>query len=438
MAPTACSRRWASSPPSSDNADVPGAQYPREIANWALVSVGMGAVEGSLAGSLVLARYGGEAPGWLVDIAVALVAGAPAWSNLASFLFATHQLGRDKVALTVRWQALALGCVLALALVPEGGFGLLATVLLVIGARIGWVGVITLRAVVWRRNFPDAARARLASRLTALNAVLMAGSAGLLGWLLTHAPAGVPGWFAVAGAIGLIGAWRYRAIRVRGHGSLRASEARLRTHAELRPSLAGFRRVLASDPLYARYMRGMFVFGSGNLMLPAPVLLVLAERLALEPARQVLLLTVLPLLVLPFAVGAWARLLDRVRIIRFRAVHAWSFVGASAAFLLGCVGAGEGWLWLGSLLMGVGIAGGQLGWNLGHNDFSRPEQAAVYMGVHVTLTGVRGLAAPLVGVLAYRGLESVAPGQGAWMLLLPLALNLAGAIAFARMRGDLP
>lgn len=413
---------------------MPRAQYPQELANWALVSVGIGAVEGAVAAALVKARYGDSAPGWVVDLAVALVAGAPAWSNLASFLFAAHQMGRDKIGLTVRWQALALLAVALLALTPPAWPGLLMTTVLVMTARIAWVGVITLRAVVWRRNFPDAARARLASRLSAFNALLMAGSGATLGWLLGHAPSFEPLFFALAGMVGLVGAWRYRRLRIRGHQTLRANEERARADSDLRISFASFRRVLSADPGYARYMRGMFIFGSGNLMLPAPLLLIFGEHLGMSPFQQVLLIATLPLLVLPLAIGPWARLLDRVHIVEFRAVHAWSFVSASLAFLLGSITGSWVLLLAGSVLLGIGYAGGQLGWNLGHNDFARPEQAALYMGVHVTLTGIRGLGAPLAGVAAYRGLEHLWPQHGQWMLLLPLLLNISGAVSFRRMQ----
>jgi hypothetical protein len=413
---------------------VAGAQYPKELANWALVSVGIGAVEGAVAAALVRARFADAASPLVVDLAMALVAGAPAYANVASFLFAAHQLGRDKIQWTVRWQALALCAVLGLALVPGGWPGLLATVLLVITARVAWVGVITLRAVVWRRNFPDAARARLASRLSALNAILMAASGALLGWLLGHAPGAMPWFFVSVAAIGLFGAWRYRRLRLRGHGSLRGREQQARLDRDLRPSLSTFRRVLAEDPVYRQYMQSMFLFGTGNLMLPAPLLIVLSERLMLSPFQQVLLVGTLPLIMLPLAIGAWARYYDRVHIIEFRSVHSWSFVSASAAFVIGCAGGGIPFLVLGSLLLGVGLAGGQLGWNLGHNDFSKPEQAALYMGVHVTLTGMRGLAAPLIGVSLYRGSEWLWPGHGHWSLLLAVALNASGALSFLRLR----
>ncbi|GMU44648.1 MAG: MFS transporter [Xanthomonadales bacterium] len=413
---------------------MPKAQYPHELANWALVSVGLGAVEGAVAAAWVKARHGEAVAPWLGDLAVALVAGAPAFANIASFLFAAHQLGRDKIAWTVRWQTLTLLSVGLLAAVPAGVGGLLLAVLLVILARIGWVGVITLRAVVWRRNFPDAARARLASRLSALNALLMAASGASLGWLIGHAPGWIPAYFAAVGAIGLIGAWRYRRLRLRGHALLRARELAARADADLKPSLASFRKVLANDPVYRRYMQSMFVFGSGNLMLPAPLLIVFGERLGLTPFMQVLLLGTLPLVVLPVAILAWARYYDRVHIIEFRSVHAWSFVGASVAFFAGCVGGGLAWLLAGSILLGIAYAGGQLGWNLGHNDFARPEQAALYMGVHVTLTGMRGLAAPLVGVVLYRGVEELWPGHGEWSLIVPVLLNATGALSFIRLR----
>ena len=415
---------------------MPKAQYPRELTNWALVSVGVGAVEGAVAAALVKARFGDVASPFVVDLAVALVAGAPAWANIASFLFAAHQLGRDKIALTVRWQALTLLAVGAMAAVPDGFAGMWLSVLLVVIARVGWVGVITLRAVVWRRNFPDAARARLASRLSALNAVLMGGSGALLGWLLGHRADLIPLFFVVASSIGLYGAWRYRRLRLRGHATLRERERAARSDRDLKPSLASFRKVLADDPVYRKYMGSMFLFGSGNLMLPAPLLIVFGERLALSPFSQVLLLGTLPLIVLPFAIVLWARYYDRVHIIEFRSVHAWSFVSSSLAFMIGCVGGGLPWLVFGSAMLGVAYAGGQLGWNLGHNDFARPEQAALYMGVHVTLTGMRGLAAPLVGVALYRGVEELAPGHGQWALVVPVLLNFFGALSFIRLRRE--
>ena len=57
-----------------------GAQYPKELANWALVSVGIGAVEGAVAAALVRARFADAASPLLVDLAMALQdAGVNVW-----------------------------------------------------------------------------------------------------------------------------------------------------------------------------------------------------------------------------------------------------------------------------------------------------------------------------------------------------------------------
>ncbi|MGI9309213.1 MAG: hypothetical protein ACR2P6_08115, partial [Gammaproteobacteria bacterium] len=70
---------------------------------------------------------------------------------------------------------------------------------------------------------------------------------------------------------------------------------------------------------------------------------------------------------------------------------------------------------------------------LGHNDFAPDYLATHYMGLHVTLTGIRGLFAPFVGVLFYHWLELIQPGYGRHALLLPLALAMLGAAGFVLM-----
>ena len=82
-------------------------------------------------------------------------------------------------------------------------------------------------------------------------------------------------------------------------------------------------------------------------------------------------------------------------------------------------------------------AGGVLGWNMGHHDFATPEKANQYMGLHVSLTGVRGLLAPLIGVWIYQGIEMHAPGHGRYVILLPLLLVTSGAYGFVRMSRDM-
>jgi hypothetical protein len=56
------------------------------------------------------------------------------------------------------------------------------------------------------------------------------------------------------------------------------------------------------------------------------------------------------------------------------------------------------------------------------------------MGVHVTLTGVRGAIGPPAGILIYQWLEDARPGAGVYSLALPLVFVIAGAFGFSHMR----
>ena len=192
--------------------------------------------------------------------------------------------------------------------------------------------------------------------------------------------------------------------------------------------------ILREDPAYREYMLWMGIFGGGTLMLTAQLVLLFSERLHLTSGTQIGLLAVVPLITQPIFLPWWARLFDGSHVVRYRSKQGWAIVLASAAMCAGVFSAWQPLLWVGAVLLGAAQAGANLGWNLGHNDFASVGRAQHYMGVHVTLTGLRGGVAPPLGVLAYMGLEASHPGAGEFALALPLAMTLAGALGFNRMR----
>ena len=79
-------------------------------------------------------------------------------------------------------------------------------------------------------------------------------------------------------------------------------------------------------------------------------------------------------------------------------------------------------------LHGASLGGGALAWNLGHLHFAKPEDAEIYMGIHVFLTGVRGLIAPLAGIWLWQQM-----GWQVWLIAIALCLmSLAMYISMAR------
>jgi hypothetical protein len=57
--------------------------------------------------------------------------------------------------------------------------------------------------------------------------------------------------------------------------------------------------------------------------------------------------------------------------------------------------------------------------------------------LHVTLTGLRGLVAPVLAVLAYHGLRRLGGGLESGSMLLPAAIITLGAWQFTVLRGEL-
>ena len=408
--------------------------FRREILSWGLLGLALGLVEGATAAVLVKQHFAGVAPRFVVNLAVALVSGAPAFSNVLSFVWANLAHGRARVRLMVALQAgfaLLVGCV---SFASRAAGGLLLTVASIVSARVLWAGILTVRAAIWTANYPRNVLARITGRIVIVNAIAVAAAAALVGWALEAHVIDARWLYGAGAAAGLAGAWLYRSMRVRREFRLLAAEAASGGLSE--PfSLRMLRQILKEDPAYREYMVWMGVFGAGSLILTAQLVLVFSEQLRLSSATQIGLLAVVPLITQPIFLPWWARLFDGSHVVRYRSRQGWAIVLASAAMCLGVFSGMRPLLWVGAVLLGAAQSGANLGWNLGHNDFASIGRAQHYMGVHVTLTGLRGGVAPPIGVLAYMGLEWWHRGAGEFALLLPLAMTATGAIGFNRMRG---
>ena len=409
---------------------------PREVSANAAMAVALGALEGGLVGVIVKTQFDGVADGVWINLAVALVAGAPAFANIASLWISGLAEGGDRTAWVAALKALTALFLIVIAVAPVTPVGLVLVTVAMLASRLCWAGVITLRAAIWRANFPRHVRGQITGRITVIYSLIIALTAGFIGALMSWWPDAWRVLFPLAGVLGLVAARRYRQVRIRHGGQLRRRELSQRAErqgGQFRASL----QILAGDRWYRRYMLTMFAFGSGNLMVIALLVILLTDQFGFGRFSQVMITTTLPLLTLAVFTPIWARRLDAVHILDYRARQAWTFVLALGLFTLAAA-ASQTWLfWVGSLALGAAFAGGKLGWNLGHNDFASDEQSTLYMGIHVTLTGIRGLLAPLAGVLVYQSLEAWQLGLGRWVLLFPFALTLGGAVTFvilARLR----
>lgn len=416
------------------------ASYSREMTAWWFLPMMLAAVEAGAMGNIVRKAFD-HAPGVSdaeLNYAVAAVVAAPSLANIISFAWASLAWGRDKIRFIVGLQIATAICVGMGGMASADRFGLYWLVFWVIASRACWTGVITLRTTVWANNYPRANRARIAGQLATVQSIVFAAVGVGIGQAMDWNEESFHVLLPLSAVGGLAGVAVYRKVRLRGQRRLARAERS--GHADHRLSMnpVSVFRLLATDARYRRFMTYMFIFGLGNLMLTAPLAIVLHEKFKVGYALGILITTTIPAVLVPVLIPIWSRLLVRRHVVEFRSIHAWSYVAASAAFLVGAV---TGWLpfmFLASALTGLGNAGGMLAWNLGHQDFAPPGRDSQYMGVHVTLTGIRGLMAPFIAVGIYEALDSGAAGAGTWVFLACLALNVTGAIGFARMRRDMP
>ena len=432
--------------------------YARELMAWTFIPVMLAGLQ-SGAMAIILVKTFAGLPGTTeqnLGLAVGTIAAAGAIGNLTSSLWATISWGHPKVRFIV-WLMIASSiCVGLVAFVPPNVFGAWMVVLLVLLGWVFWSGVITIRTTVWRSNYPGQDRTQIAGRLASVQALVLAGAGFIIGWLLDafSTDAGTDGWgirlagtlgfgeitpaglgqlafrtiFPVLALFGVLGALIYARVRLRGQSRLARSE---RSGAKNdRPSFNPLAActVLLRDRPYRHYMVCQFVLGLGNLMLSAPLALILTEQFEASYLEGILITGIIPLLLMPIAIPGWARLLARIHVIGFRAIHSWLFVASGLLFFAGSTLDMISLVVLGAVMIGIGFGGGVLAWNLGHQHFAPAHQDALYMSVHVTLTGVRGIIGPYIGVLIYEWLRP--GGHGGWVFAVSVALTTIGALGF--------
>jgi MFS family permease len=408
--------------------------YGRELAAWTFLPLMLAGIQSGTMGVVLKKTFVGlpDLPEQTLDIAVAAIAAATAIGNLTSGVWATIANGRRKVAFLSGLMLATSGCVAMMAFIPRTALGAWSLVGLVILGWVFWSAVVTIRTSVWRANYPDADRTKITGRIATVQVLVMAASGVVIGWSLDRSVDSIRYLFPIVAAFGVLGAIIYGGVRLRGQNRLARAE-RQGHHSE-RPSLnpLAVLRVLKEDRRYAGYMACMMLFGTGNLMISPTLVIILEDEFAASYQTAILVTTVVPLIIMPFAIPIWARLLDGMHVISFRAIHSWSFVLASLLFLIAVEFHLMPLLFIASAMLGIGFGGGMLAWNLGHQHFSPPHRDSQYMSVHVILTGLRGLFAPFLGVAIFTAFA--AKGHPGLIYAVTLGLNIAGALGFLLLR----
>lgn len=381
------------------------------------------------------------------DLGFAAIYAAPMFANLTSLLWTRLSRGRAKARSVGFIMTGLLLLVASVALLPTGGWGPAALVGIVIAGRCLIAGMLTVRSTIWRANYPRAVRARVTGKYVLFASLILAllplGVGPLLDW---------QSWtfrllYPLAAAVGIIGTLAFFKVRVRGERALIRSEQDPDNDIDTPRQPDGrphtFVSILRNDRQFRSYMTWQFVAGCAQMAGSTAFVLYMVEHLRDRPDANTLgmiLTSTVPLLLATVTVPLWSRLLDRRHIARFRVSHGLCWIAAQAAAYLAARTGVIALFFLPQICWGVMRGGGMIAWQLGHNDFADRRLTALYMGIHQTLTGVRGLFAPFVGTLLLTGWSPhpslhlpTWPGIGANVFLITLALSILAWLGFVRL-----
>ena len=403
--------------------------------------VGVALMEGSFVGVLAVKLYAAE------PALLALCTAAPMAGNLSSLLWARVSEGRSKVPFLTGLQFAFAAFVVAMALLPRAPWGVDLLAFEMVGARLLLGGVVTLRSLVWTHNYPRAARARVGARLSLLTISTMALTSLAGGFLLGTHPDAFRVVYGLGAAAACFGTCVFGRIRLLAPEEVASERVPLPPSRPPPPSAPipqpNAWTLLRADPLYARYLLWQFVLGVSNMMIEAPILWLVSRQLDAGATWSVVVLQGLPLAFSALSLPFWGPYLDRVHVARFRARSGWIWVAAQLLVWVGAVTGSLATVALGRCGVGLARGGGMVAWQIGHNDFTTPERAHLYMGVHVTLTGLRGLLAPFVGMFLFLGAlgapsESAmggpaASGLGDALFLIAALLSASSTLGFAAL-----
>ncbi len=271
-------------------------------------------------------------------------------------------------------------------------------VLFVIGASIGLAlhgCVVPFTTAIFNRNYPDGRRGRYVSVGLWIRVFWMAASAIVVAQVLERRLESHPGTWRVVPLAAAV-AYGLQAVVVR---RFPAAPLRLRPDEPQNEREAWKVRIqlMRTDLLLRNVLAAWMFMGFANLMmLPLRVEYITNPRygLSLGPLRITMLTIIIPAIVrlvmtVPFGWG-----FDKLSFFALRIIVNVVFAISIVSFFLGKDMRG---LVIGSIAYGLGVAGGDVLWNLWTIKFAPPGRVADYMALHMFFTGVRAVAAPFVG-----------------------------------------
>lgn len=311
-----------------------------------------------------------------------IAAGSGLGYVLSPVIVSWVEAARLPVSLAASRLALAAAAALALPVALPGELLFVFTSMMAIAASGAMSPLMTQ---IYQDNYPAASRGRFFSRTVMIRIVTAASFGGGGGYLLSLDISYFRALLAVFALALAFSSWCLRRVP---STPLHLSGGRhpLRAFAHLR-----------HDRVFRTTLISWMFMGFANLMMLPLRIEYLANpeyALRLRPDTIALLTTVVPNVARLVMSPVWGWLFDRMNFFVMRMTLNLGFAIGILSFFTSDTMLGFS---LAAITFGISVAGGDVAWNLWVTKVAPPQRVADYMSVHTFFTGVRGLAAPLVG-----------------------------------------
>lgn len=412
--------------------------YSRELSHESLMPIALSAIEAGVIATLARKIF------LVNDLQFAILMSAPIVANLTSLLWVKLTCGRSKIYALNLLHIGIISLIASIAFLPRTTIGSWLLVLAVCGVSVLLTGRKTLFSAIRRSNYPRNIRATLVGQFGKRSSLILGIVPILIIIPLDYAPELFRASYIIVTLFGLIGVLVFWRVRIRKHKQMLVDEKSQalqhqveygRTKNESRMCfnlwagmhsfLKPYFSILVNNKSFRWYMTWQMMAGTANMAgWTAATLMIIdsTEGIKGEFIITLLFIQVLPLLISVISMRYFANMLNKMHIVDYRKRHGnyWLICQLLYIPLAYCLSGNPDYdnlnvltalilmiVILAQSSRGLIMGGAYLAWQLGHNDFSKRKEDQAYMGIHVFLTGIRGLIGPFLGVLLFSGISNL-------------------------------
>ncbi|NOZ21521.1 MAG: MFS transporter [Planctomycetes bacterium] len=318
------------------------------------------------------------------DTEVALILAAPAAGMLWSIYWGHLASNRRKMPFFFWPAMIGRGMVILAAFASNS---LSFTIVMLVAYSISMLTA-PVRAGIIRANYPDDCRGLIVGRVRATLFLTGAVAAFLAGRFMDRYIEHAHWLFVAAGVAGMVSAAVFSRIKVR-------REQWLDNHVPERFSLVKTFGVLFSNPKFGVFQLLFSASAFATHMARMVVILYLTDVLKVTYTQYAVAMQFLPRIFVVLTTLVAGMYIDRWNPMLIRG--AFVMIGCASPLIIyfsdsimPVYGA--------MVLWGIALGGGGIVWAVGSMYFAPERQVPAYQGVHTSLTGIRGILGPFVGV----------------------------------------